>query len=168
VIQLRKSGLVLDLHPFVSVVRGLEGSLRDELINAGLAGLVEAHGVVLDLTPDALALLDLHESLDVVVRREDLPGRPVPPSVEALAEAQRVAESLVAARQRGSGKSTMPSSPSRRRGGLGTRSPAAPIRPSRPSSCSGSRNGEPNATPPWSPRPRLSPRATSPKPRTAA
>jgi hypothetical protein len=110
VIQLRKSGLVLDLHPFVSIVRGLEGGLRAEFINAmsalpsgrdpGLAGLVEAHGVVLDLSPDALALLDLHESLDVVVRREDLPGRPTPPSADARAEAQRVAESLVGARQR--------------------------------------------------------------------
>ena len=75
----------LELHPFVSVIRGLSPAAREEALAAfgGVAGgaapspgLVEAHGVLLDLTPASLSLLDLREAVDVVVRADDLPARP--------------------------------------------------------------------------------------------
>lgn len=74
----------LDFHPMVTVVTGLGPSGRELVLRAvaalpsgsdpGCGGLVEAHGVMLDLTPDTLAMLDLAASdLDVLVRRGDLP-----------------------------------------------------------------------------------------------
>jgi hypothetical protein len=38
--------------------------------------LIEAHGVMFDLTPENLSLLDLHTDLDVLLRRDDLPTAP--------------------------------------------------------------------------------------------
>jgi hypothetical protein len=75
----------LDFHPMVTVVTGLGPSGRELVLRAvaalpsgsdpGCGGLVEAHGVMLDLTPDTLAMLDLAASdLDVLVRRGDLPN----------------------------------------------------------------------------------------------
>src|SRR5687768_12338694 len=76
------AGPTLDLHPYVTVVSGLSGAARDQVIGAlsalptgsdpGLSGLVEAHGVLLDLDVSTLALLDFAEDLDVVVRADDL------------------------------------------------------------------------------------------------
>jgi hypothetical protein len=76
---------VLDLHPRVSVVTGLSEAGRARVLRAltalsrggdpGCAGLVEAHGVILDLDASTLALLGLDTDLDVVVRADDLPGR---------------------------------------------------------------------------------------------
>ncbi|MEZ5140942.1 MAG: hypothetical protein R2726_00240 [Acidimicrobiales bacterium] len=84
----------LDLHPMISVVTGLGPSGRDTVLRAvqalprgddpGCAGLVEAHGVLLDLAPDALRLLGLEGDLDVVLRRADLPDH-APGSDEAVA-----------------------------------------------------------------------------------
>ncbi|MCU0269765.1 MAG: hypothetical protein MUF83_14130 [Acidimicrobiales bacterium] len=78
------SGEALDLHPKVTVVTGLNADGRSRLVRAvaalprgespGCHGLVEAHGVLLDLTADSLALLDLHGDLDAVVRATDIPG----------------------------------------------------------------------------------------------
>jgi len=74
----------IDLHPLVSVVAGLDAAGRERVVRAvrSLAtgepppcgGLVEAHGVLFDLTPDTLELFGLHTELDVVVRAADLPS----------------------------------------------------------------------------------------------
>ena len=75
----------LEFHPYVTVVTGLDDDQRAEIIEAfrgaatgraaSLAGLIEAHGVVLDLDRRSLQLLEL-EGLDVdlVVGVDDLPG----------------------------------------------------------------------------------------------
>lgn len=86
-IQLNPNGSeanALDFHPKVTVVSGLSALGRDLVINAvsalpcaddpGCHGLLEAHGVLLDLSPDTLRLLDLGRELDVVVRATDVPG----------------------------------------------------------------------------------------------
>lgn len=86
-IQLNPNGSeanALDFHPKVTVVNGLSPLGRDLVINAvtalpragdpGCHGLLEAHGVLLDLSADTLALLDLGRELDVVVRASDVPG----------------------------------------------------------------------------------------------
>jgi hypothetical protein len=136
VLQLRKFGMTLDLHPFVSVVYGLDEETRAQVIDAlaavpagddpGLAGLVEAHGLLLDLTPSVLRLLDMRAPLDVVVRRENLPGVPSPakgrdddgppPEEVRVATRRREAEeaaaamaAAVAAHEAGSAPTDLPS-----------------------------------------------------------
>jgi hypothetical protein len=84
-------GRELDLHPALTVVSGLEDRDRQRLVRVvtaiakgddpGCSGLVEAHGVVLDLSLDALGLLDTGAEIDPLVRRRDLPGA-VPPSFD--------------------------------------------------------------------------------------
>jgi hypothetical protein len=74
----------LDFHPMVTVVSGLTEDGRSTVIRAvtalpkgqdpGCHGLVEAHGILLDLDADTLALLDLDGDLDVLVRASDIPG----------------------------------------------------------------------------------------------
>lgn len=76
---------LLDLHPHVTIVQGLDGGLRERLINAvvGLAqgravgdGLLEAHGVLFPLDQTHLDELELHGlEVDPIVRRADLPGQ---------------------------------------------------------------------------------------------
>ncbi len=98
-LQVDIDGTRVELHPYVSVVRGLEPRLRARLLSVieGLAtgattesGLVEAHGVLLDLTPETLALLDLGgaagAAIQPVVRADELPGTAAGP--EALARAE--------------------------------------------------------------------------------
>lgn len=73
----------LDLHPMVTVVRGLSANGRELVrravsalpagLDPGMGGLVEAHGVLLALNPDTLAMLDLDTPRDVVVGAGDLP-----------------------------------------------------------------------------------------------
>jgi len=75
---------VLELHPMLTVVRSLDEVDRQKLIRVvvgiaegkdpGCTGLIEAHGVVMDLSADSLGLLDAGADLDPVVRRRDLPG----------------------------------------------------------------------------------------------
>jgi hypothetical protein len=72
----------LDLHPLVSVVSGLSAAGLDALRHAvsalpagadpGLPGLIEAHGVLMALNTDTLAMLDLREAREVVVGAADL------------------------------------------------------------------------------------------------
>ncbi len=74
----------LDFHPMVTVVTSLSAAGRDRVINAitslprgsdpGCHGLLEAHGVLLDLTPQTLRMLDLSLDLDVLIQARDLPG----------------------------------------------------------------------------------------------
>ncbi|MGE3620431.1 MAG: hypothetical protein AB7L84_08210 [Acidimicrobiia bacterium] len=75
--------LVVDLHPNISVVRGLDAATA-ELVRATVAGLpagqvpvegglVESHGVLLDLSPEVLGLLDMaRPDVVPVVERGDL------------------------------------------------------------------------------------------------
>jgi len=87
ILQLNVDGHRIEFHPYVTVLRGLDADLRAKLIDALAAvsagrpsvdGLVEAHGVVLDLTDATLKLLDLPGAdgggLDIIVRRDQLPG----------------------------------------------------------------------------------------------
>jgi hypothetical protein len=81
-------GELLDLHPNVTVVQGLDDAAHRLLVDAvaqlaraeGVpgSGLLEAHGVLFELHPDLLRLLDLsgHE-LDPIVRPGDLPTQPL-------------------------------------------------------------------------------------------
>jgi hypothetical protein len=80
---------VLDLHPMITVITGLSPGARETMVKAitalprgtdpGVGGLLEVHGLLLDLDVDTLDLLGLHTDLDVLVGRADLPGsRPAP------------------------------------------------------------------------------------------
>ena len=73
----------IDFHPMLTVVSGLTPSARARVIAAfsalpragdpGCGGLLESHGVLLDLTPANLSLLGLTDvELDVLVRPEDI------------------------------------------------------------------------------------------------
>ncbi len=74
----------LDFHPAITVVGGLTDDDRARLCEAlqtlpsggdpGWEGLIEAHGVVLDLGRDALRLLGMQRHVNVVVGPGDLPG----------------------------------------------------------------------------------------------
>ena len=86
-LQLRTPGpSLIDLHPNLTVVQGLDAAARDQLAEAvrGLAtgvatseGLLEAHGVLFDLTTELLALLDVASSdRSPVVTAADLPSPP--------------------------------------------------------------------------------------------
>jgi hypothetical protein len=103
----------LELHPMLTVVHGLTERDRQRLIRATVAvaqgtepecgGLLEAHGVVLDLDSAALRLLDMGADVDPLVRRTDLPGA-LRTAGEATAEDDRVgdpAASIVATMPRG-------------------------------------------------------------------
>jgi hypothetical protein len=77
----------LDFHPMMTVVSGLDASMRSRLIAAvcalpvatdpGVAGLIESHGVLFDLSVENLQLMGLGIDLDPLIRRSDLPGAPV-------------------------------------------------------------------------------------------
>ena len=84
VLRLEGDGLAIDLHPQVTVVRGMDGPTRERLVEAlaglaagrveGISGLVEVDGEQLFLQPDGLARLELRPDLDPVVRADQLPG----------------------------------------------------------------------------------------------
>lgn len=101
------------MHPYVSVLPSLDEASRARLVDvlAGLAagraeapGLLEAHGVLLELTAETLALLDLGaagpdgEPVDVVVRADQLPGRSLAPEARArsrlLAQREALSEEV--------------------------------------------------------------------------
>ena len=79
-------GVRLELHPRLSVATGLPADARSRLAAAlgelpraaggaaldGVSGEVEVSGILLDLEPGALALLDLDADLDLVVGADDL------------------------------------------------------------------------------------------------
>jgi hypothetical protein len=83
VLRLDLAAGAIDLHPFVTVVRGCSPAEREELLAtlaalprgvARAAGLIESHGVLFDLDDDNLALLELATDLDIVVGPQDLPN----------------------------------------------------------------------------------------------
>lgn len=76
---------MLDLHPLLTVVSGCTPSVRTRIVEAvtalpragdpGCPGLIESHGILLDLSPANLELLGYdHLDVDVLVRAGDLPG----------------------------------------------------------------------------------------------
>ena len=74
----------LDFHPMVTVVTGLTPAGRDIVLRVagslprsadpGYNGLLEAHGVLFDLSRSTLELLDLQSDIDVLVAAPDLPA----------------------------------------------------------------------------------------------
>lgn len=75
-------GSELDLHPMITVVSGLTDAAHDRIVRAfralpnagdpGCTGLLEAHGVLMDLSSEALAMLDMSNDLDIVITQADL------------------------------------------------------------------------------------------------
>jgi hypothetical protein len=84
--EARSGGLTLHLHPNLTVVQGLAGPRREWLLQSLVAlvngraadvdGLIEAHGVLVDVVPELLrSVLGFgEETIDPVVRSGDLPG----------------------------------------------------------------------------------------------
>jgi hypothetical protein len=106
----------LDLHPMITVVTGLTPSGRDLVLRVarslgagsdpGLGGLVEAHGVLLDLNRETLDLLDLRVPNVPLVNDSDLPTGPAlvdddlsslpPPPGGDQSRSKEVVESFIA------------------------------------------------------------------------
>ena len=76
-------GFALDLHSRMTVISGLPTHVRERLMHAvaalpagvepGGRGLLEVHGVFLDLNRESLELLELNDPIDVVLSSKDLP-----------------------------------------------------------------------------------------------
>lgn len=87
---------MLDLHPRLSVVVGLDAHERERLLGVaagipagstgGARGLLEAHGVLLDLNDQNLALLELTEQRATVLGASDVPGARDPGELRLAAE----------------------------------------------------------------------------------
>lgn len=117
ILELRPGGespSTLELHPHLTLVQGLDEEGRRHLAEAikamaggeaKVAGLVEAHGVIFDLTSASLRLLGLNADLDLVVRAGDLPGHDQDAETDArdLARAQADRESRLARLERAKG-----------------------------------------------------------------
>lgn len=86
-LELRTNGVgspTLEFHPNLTVVYGMSPEGRELVIEAvaslpggvatGVGGLVEAHGILFDLSDETLGILGMTEYVDVVVRADDLPG----------------------------------------------------------------------------------------------
>lgn len=102
---------VVELHPAVTVVTGLDETQRTELrrafaaVASGLApstsGLLEAHGVLLDLDQGALDLLEVAEvPSDAVLTAAHVPGAVAEEAAERLRVAERDVRVLAAAHRR--------------------------------------------------------------------
>jgi hypothetical protein len=102
ILRLDVQGWRFEFHPYVSVLPTLTADHKASVLDAirGLpagsvlaaSGLIEAHGVLLDLDTANLALLDLLPtdgdagSIDVVVRPDQVPGAGPPPAAREHAE----------------------------------------------------------------------------------
>lgn len=98
-------GYAVEFHPFVTVVAGLSDEQR-AMVGAAfqdaiagrppaLGGLIEVHGVVLDLDAESLALLELDGvDVDAIVEVADLPGAASAGLDGQLRAAERRLESL--------------------------------------------------------------------------
>jgi hypothetical protein len=74
----------LEFHPNLTVVYGLSTAGREQVIRAlaalpagvdsGMGGLIEAHGILFDLTAETLDILGLDAEVDVLIRSNDLPA----------------------------------------------------------------------------------------------
>jgi hypothetical protein len=93
------TGDEIDLHPYVTALGGLGPGLQrrvaDQLARIargdveGLRGLVEAHGMLIEVEPAPLSALHLPADADVVVRAEQLPGARVVGSATPVGGAGR-------------------------------------------------------------------------------
>lgn len=102
-------GIALELHPLLTVISGLPVASRQRLITAlaaiprgedpGVGGQLEVHGVLLDLDPASLELLELDADVDPVLRADDLPGRSAESDPEIPDPPDR-SEEIAAARER--------------------------------------------------------------------
>jgi hypothetical protein len=105
-LSLRLGDEQLKLHPLVTVVNGLDPALRARLVEviaalpagrAEASGVIEAHGVLLDLTFENLAMLELTSDIDVVVRRDELPGAELSPAAREVSSVRARHDELRAA-----------------------------------------------------------------------
>lgn len=102
-----EQGGELDLHPYVTVLGGLDPGLQRRVIDQlaricradveGISGLVEAHGLILDIEPQRIAALELPTSADVVVHAEQLPGATLMESDEPQNELYQALQARVVA-----------------------------------------------------------------------
>src|SRR3954454_11281936 len=106
VLSLRLGDEQLKLHPLVTVVNGLDPALRARLVDviaalpagrAEASGVIEAHGVLLELTFENLAMLELDSDIDVVVRRDELPGAELSPAARERGSVPARHEDLLSA-----------------------------------------------------------------------
>lgn len=85
ILRLVDDDFVLEFHPYITVVESLDEARRDAVTEAfqqaalgrasALRGLLEVHGVVLDLDDRSLALLELgNDEVETCVWASDLPG----------------------------------------------------------------------------------------------
>ncbi len=94
-------GIAFDLHPLLTVVRGLDGEARARFfaltraLGSGSSidarGEIEVHGVRLALNPDTIELLELGGEIDPVLSPDELPGAPSDDDDDPLA-AERLDE----------------------------------------------------------------------------
>src|SRR5690606_30189385 len=73
----------LEFHPNLTVVHGLSSTGREQVVRAiealpagqdsNMSGLLEAHGILFDLSAETLDILGLDAPVDLVVRASDLP-----------------------------------------------------------------------------------------------
>lgn len=94
-------GIAFDLHPLLTVVRGLDGEARARFFaltralgsgsSIGASGEIEVHGVRLALNPETIELLELRGEIDPVLSADELPGAPSDDDPDPL-EAERVEE----------------------------------------------------------------------------
>jgi hypothetical protein len=95
----------LDFHPAITIVAGLGPVGRERIVQAvralprgadpGCPGLIEAHGVLLDLTEDNLKMLDLRSEIDVVVHGDDIPQAGSPLARSAGSSARQSIEQFL-------------------------------------------------------------------------
>jgi hypothetical protein len=108
-------GFAIELHPLLTVVSGLPVHIRERLVQTvsalpggadpGGRGALEVHGVFLDLNRESLELLEMNQPLDVILRRNDLPGSEregaligAPPPRQSDADAHKIDRELEAAK----------------------------------------------------------------------
>jgi hypothetical protein len=138
----RGDAFVLDLHPQLTLVRGLDPARRAQLLHAvdslvngrptEMDGVVEAHGVLIDLGSEVFrSVLGLGgDPLDPIVRRGDLPG---PGHDESLAASRRrQAERTLDELRERLDASEAAVADARRRCDVATRRLAAPAEPGPP------------------------------------
>jgi hypothetical protein len=101
----------LDFHPAITIVAGLGPAGRERVVQAvralpraadpGCPGLIEAHGVLLDLTEDNLKMLDLRSEIDVVVHADDIPQAGSPLARSAGSSARQSIEQFLSSTPKG-------------------------------------------------------------------
>ncbi len=96
-LRLMNDDFALEFHPYVTVVTGLDEAARQAVVDGiealprgevgELSGLVESHGVVLDLESESLRLLEMDNTeVEVVVTADGLPGNGGPTGVPEVSD----------------------------------------------------------------------------------